>query len=173
MDLSYPIGKFDAKQSVAPESVPGLIQQIAAAPDTLRAAVHGLDDAQLDTPYRPGGWTVRQTVHHVGDSHMNSFIRFRLALTENEPAVGAYDQTLWGDLADTRTAPVDLSLQLIEGLHARWIVLLRSMAPGDFSRTFRHPELGLVRLNTNLALYAWHGKHHTAHITRLRERMNW
>ena len=173
MDLSYPIGKFDAKQPVAPESVPGLVQQLAAAPDALRAAVHGLDDAQLDTPYRPGGWTVRQTVHHVGDSHMNSFIRFRLALTEPEPTIKPYDEALWAELPDMRTLPVEVSLRLIESLHTRWVAMLNALAPSDFRRTFRHPEIGLMRLDTNLVLYAWHGRHHTAHITGLRERMGW
>jgi hypothetical protein len=173
MDLSYPIGKFDARQAVAPETVPTLIQDIADAPARFRAAVRGLDDSQLDTPYRPGGWTVRQTVHHVGDSHMNSFIRFRLGLTETEPTIRPYDQALWAELPDMRTVPVEVSLQLIEALHTRWVTMLRALAPADFARAFRHPELGLVRLDTNLALYAWHGKHHAAHITGLRERMGW
>lgn len=173
MDLSYPIGKFDFQQTVAPESIPSLIQDIASAPALYRSAVRGLNDAQLDTPYRPGGWTVRQTVHHVADSHMNSFIRCRLALTETEPAVRAYDQGLWADLPDMRTVPVDVSLQLIEALHTRWVVVLKGIAPADFQRTFRHPEVGIVRLDTNIALYAWHGKHHAAHITGLRDRMGW
>ena len=127
MDLSYPIGKFDFQQTVTPRQYPGLIEDIAAAPALFRAAVRGLDDAQLDTPYRPGGWTVRQTVHHVADSHMNSFIRLRLALTENQPAILPYDQAAWGELADSRTAPVELSLQLIENLHARWVLLLKTL----------------------------------------------
>jgi hypothetical protein len=173
MDLSYPIGKFNFQQTVAPEAIPGLIQDIAAAPAAFRDAVRGLDDAQLDTPYRPGGWTVRQTVHHVGDSHMNSFIRCRLGLTETEPAVRAYDQALWAELPDMRTVSVEVSLQLIEALHTRWVVMLKAIAPADFARTFRHSENGLVRLDTNLALYAWHGKHHAAHITNLRTRMGW
>lgn len=173
MDLSYPIGKFDFQQTVAPESIPSLIQDIASAPALYRSAVRGLNDAQLDTPYRPGGWTVRQTVHHVADSHMNSFIRCRLALTETEPAVRAYDQGLWADLPDMRTVPVDVSLQLIEALNTRWVVVLKGIAPADFQRTFRHPEVGIVRLDTNIALYAWHGKHHAAHITGLRDRMGW
>jgi hypothetical protein len=172
MDLSYPIGRFNFQQPT-PETVPSLIQDIAAAPALLRAAVRGLDDAQLDTPYRPGGWTVRQTVHHVGDSHMNSFIRCRLALTEAEPAVCAYDQTLWAELPDMRKLPVEVSLQLVDALHTRWTAMLRGTAPADFGRAFRHPEFGVVRLDTNIALYAWHGKHHTAHITGLRERMGW
>ena len=173
MDLSFPIGRFNIRDVVDPRTVPALIGDIEAAPGLLRAAVHGLDDAQLDTPYRPGGWTVRQTVHHVGDSHMNSFIRFRKALTENEPTIFAYDQDRWSELADMRTVPVEVSLQLVDALHRRWTVMLKSLAPADFDRTFRHPEMGLVRLDNNLALYAWHGKHHTAHITALRHRMGW
>lgn len=173
MDLSYPIGRFDFQQTVAPESIPALIQDLAAAPAAYRAAVAGLDDAQLDTPYRPGGWTVRQTVHHVGDSHMNSFMRCRLALTESEPTVRPYDQALWAELPDMRTAPVEVSLQLIDALHTRWVAMLRGLSPADFQRVFRHPENGLMRLDTNIALYAWHGKHHAAHITGLRERMGW
>lgn len=171
-NLSYPIGKFDFKQTVAPAQYPGLIQQIAATPALYRVAVRGLDDAQLDTPYRPGGWTVRQTVHHVADSHMNSYIRLRLALTEKEPAISPYDQAAWARLADS-LAPPEISLQLIENLHARWVLVLESMSDADFARTFRHPEIGLVRLDTNLALYAWHGRHHAAHITGLRERNGW
>jgi hypothetical protein len=173
MDLSYPIGKFDFKQTVTPGQYPALMEEIAAAPALFRDAVRGLDDAQLDTPYRPGGWTVRQTVHHVADSHMNSFLRLRLALTETEPTIKPYDQKAWAELADSRTAPVELSLQLIEGMHARWAGLLRTLGDADLARSFRHPELGLVRLDTNLALYAWHGRHHAAHITGLRQRNGW
>jgi DinB superfamily len=173
MDLSYPIGRFDFKQVVTPDQYPGLIEEIAIAPARLRDAVRGLNETQLDTPYRPGGWTVRQTVHHIADSHMNSFMRWRLALTEPEPAIRAYDQAAWGELADSRVAPVELSLHLVENLHARWVVLLKTLSDADLARSFRHPELGVVRLDTNLALYAWHGRHHTAHITRLRERNGW
>ena len=173
MDLSYPIGKFDFQQAVTPGQYPALIEEIAATSALYRDAVRGLDDAQLDTPYRPGGWTVRQTVHHVADSHMNSFIRMRLALTESEPAIHPYDQKAWGELGDSLTAPVELSLQLIESLHARWAVLLKTLSDADFARRFRHPALGLVRLDTNLALYAWHGRHHAAHITALRQRNGW
>jgi hypothetical protein len=173
MDLSFPIGKFDKNQTVDPAAIPSLIADLEALPALLAAATAGLTAEQLDTPYRPGGWTVRQTVHHVADSHMNSAIRLRLALTETEPTIRPYEQQLWAELLDARTAPIDLSLQLLQSLHARWVILLRSMAPADFARSFRHPELGLVRLDTNLALYSWHGKHHTAHITGLRQRMNW
>jgi hypothetical protein len=173
MDLSYPIGRFDFQRNVAPAAIPALIEDIAAAPAAFRAAVAGLDDTQLDTPYRPGGWTVRQTVHHVGDSHMNSFIRCRLALTEAEPTIKPYDQATWAELPDMRTVPVEVSLQLIEALHTRWAAMLRALRPADFDRAFRHAELGLMPLSRNIALYAWHGKHHTAHITGLRQRMGW
>ena len=173
MDLSYPIGRFDFKQTVDRAAIPALIEDIAALPQKLRGAIAGLSVGQLDTPYRPGGWTVRQTVHHVADSHMNSYIRLRLALTETEPTIRTYEQQLWAELPDARSAPVEISLQLLEGLHTRWVLLLQSLSPHDFSRTFRHPQLGLVRLDTNLALYAWHCKHHTAHITGLRKRSGW
>ena len=173
MDLSYPIGKFDFKQTVDPSTIPSLIADIESLPARLGEATRGLTDQQLDTPYRPGGWTVRQNVHHVADSHMNSAIRLRLALTETEPTIRPYEQQLWAELFDARTAPVELSLRLLECLHARWVMLLQSMPVEDFGRMFRHPELGLIRLDLNLALYAWHGKHHTAHITGLRQRMGW
>ncbi len=173
MDLSFPIGRFDFKKPVAAEQRPQLIDDIAAAPAGIREAVRGLNDEQLDTPYRPGGWTVRQVVHHVPDSHMNSYVRFRLALTEEEPAVKGYDQDKWAELTDAHTGPVELSLALLDGLHVRWVALLKSMSDADFERKFRHSELGLVRLDTNLALYAWHGRHHAAHITGLRQRMGW
>jgi hypothetical protein len=173
MDLSYPVGKFDFKAAVAFESRPQLIEEIAAAPARFRDAVRGLDDRQLNTPYRPGGWTVRQAIHHVADSHMNSYIRFRLAMTEDSPTIKPYEQAKWAELHDAKTAPVGVSLELIDGLHQRWVDLLRGFSDADFARTFRHPELGLVRLDTNLALYAWHSRHHAAHITGLRERMGW
>jgi uncharacterized damage-inducible protein DinB len=173
MDLSYPIGKFEWPESVTPEMRSQLIGEIEAAPAWFRAAVQGLTGQQLDTPYRPGGWTVRQVVHHVADSHLNSYIRFRLALTEDQPTIKPYDQTKWAELPDARTAPVETSLQLIESLHQRWVALLRSMSDADFARTFLHPERGVMRLDLTLAMYAWHGRHHRAHITGLRERMGW
>src|SRR5207302_4283395 len=173
MDLSYPIGKYEHKASLSPTERENAIAQIAATPKRLRDAVAGLSHQQFDTPYRPGGWTVRQVVHHVPDSHMNSYMRFKLALTENEPAIKPYDEARWAELADTPATPVEVSLTLLESLHDRWVRLLRSMADVDFSRQFRHPELGAVRLDGNLALYAWHGKHHVAHITSLRGRMGW
>jgi hypothetical protein len=173
IDLSYPLGKFNWKQQVTAEGRASRIAVIENAPGLFREAVRGLSDGQLDTPYRPGGWTVRQVVHHVADSHMNSFVRFRLALTEDNPAVRGYDQAKWSELADSRIVPVEASLSLLGGLHARWTALLRSMTDSDFARTFVHSELGAVPLEQILALYAWHTRHHAAHITGLRERMGW
>jgi len=172
-DLRYPVGEFRFPESVSPPERAALIEQIAQAPARLRAAVAGLADSQLDTLYRPGGWTVRQVAHHVPDSHMNSYVRFRLALTEDEPVIKPYEEKLWAELADARTLPVEPSLALLESLHGRWVPLLRSLTDADWKRSFRHPELGPVRLEQNLALYAWHGRHHVAHVTALRERMGW
>jgi DinB superfamily len=173
MDLKYPIGNFDFQQAVTPEMLPGLIAQIEQLPVQLRAAVQGMSDAQLDTPYRPEGWTVRQTVHHLADSHMNSFLRLRFALTEDEPAIKGYDEKAWGELLDTRTAPIELSLQILDGLHARWVLLLKGMSQAQFARCFRHSAMGLMPLDKTTALYAWHGRHHTAHITGLKAREGW
>ena len=139
----------------------------------MRNAVAGLNDGQLDTPYREGGWTLRQVVHHVADSHMNSYIRFRLALTEDEPTIKPYDEAVWANLIDAKTAPVAPSLSLLEGLHHRWAVLLRSLSETDVQRKFVHPELGTLTVDQYISLYAWHGKHHAAHITSLRERKAW
>src|SRR5512146_3405949 len=172
-DLQYPVGRYQRPESLNAAQRQAAIDTIAAAPGAMRDAVSGLNDAQLDTPYRPEGWTVRQVVHHVPDSHMNAYIRFKLALTEAEPTIKPYQQQLWAELADTRQTPIETSLILLECLHQRWVLLLKSMAEADWQRTFRHPELGIVRLDTNLALYAWHGRHHVAHITGLRERMKW
>jgi hypothetical protein len=172
-DLRYPVGEFRFPKSVSAEDLTRFIDQISDAPARLRAAMAGLADAQLDTPYRPGGWTVRQLAHHVPDSHINSYVRFRLALTEDEPVIKPYEESRWAELPDARTAPVEVSLALLENLHARWVPLLRSLSGADWKRSFRHPELGLVSLENNAALYAWHGRHHVAHITALRERMGW
>lgn len=169
-DLRYPVGKFEWPSGQGPEE---WIEEIASAPARLRAAVENLSADQLDTPYRPGGWTVRQVVHHLADSHLNSYARFRWALTEEEPAVKPYDEKAWAELADARAGEAEVSLRLLEALHARWVALLRSLSPADFARTFRHPEHGAWPLDKNLALYAWHGRHHTAQITALRERMGW
>jgi uncharacterized damage-inducible protein DinB len=173
MDLRYPIGKFKYEGELSDEQRGGAIRQIAEAPAKLRAAVQGLNDEQLNTPYRPEGWTVRQVVHHVPDSHRNAYTRFKLGLTEEEPVVKPYDEVRWANLADTRDTPVEVSLALLDFLHRRWVILLASLRPQDFARRFRHPELGAMTLDKNLALYAWHGRHHVAHITSLRERMGW
>ena len=173
--LRYPIGRFAITPAdhISPEQLRAAIDDIQALPDQLRAAVAGLGEQQLDTPYRDGGWTLRQTVHHIADSHMNSFIRSRLALTEDRPTVKPYNEKDWAELVDTRTADIALSIQLVDALHARWTIMLRAMSPDDFRRPFVHPEYGERRLDWNAMLYAWHGKHHTAHITRLRDRMGW
>ena len=172
-DLRYPVGKFTFPDAVTPEDRLRFVEQIAEAPARMKAAVAGLSAEQLDTPYRPGGWTVRQVVHHVPDSHLNSYIRFRLALTEDDPPIKAYYEDRWAELPDARTAPVEVSLALLESLHARWGALLSSLSDQEWKRTFRHSELGPVSLEKNAALYAWHGRHHVAHIQGLRERMSW
>lgn len=172
-DLRYPIGKFVMEGEVPDAQRPELIQQIADTPANLRAAIKGLSDQQLDTPYRPGGWTARQVVHHVPDSHLNAFVRFKLALTEEKPTIKPYNEKLWADLGDVRNTPIEVSLQLLEALHKRWVILLQSLKPEDFARTLLHPENGVMKLDTVLRLYAWHGRHHVAHITTLRERMGW
>jgi uncharacterized damage-inducible protein DinB len=173
-DLRYPIGKFARRDSLTSEERRAFIDQIAQAPQRMRDAVRGLDDAQLDTAYREGGWTVRQVVHHVPDSHLNAYTRIKLALTEDNPTIKPYDENAWAKLPDSRETPVETSLQMIEALHARWVALMRAMSDADFRRTFRHPEYpGDFTLDGLVALYAWHGRHHAAHITSLRERMKW
>lgn len=169
LDLRYPIGRFD------PASFPSKdenIDTIASLPEKIRAAVEGLSDEQLDTPYREGGWTLRQTVHHIGDSHLNSLCRFKLALTEDAPTIRPYHEDKWAELADSRLG-VEPSLAMIDGVHARWAELLKNMSDDDLQREFIHPETGNWTLEKVLALYAWHSLHHTAHITRTRERMGW
>ena len=149
------------------------VGQIAETPANLRAAIGGLSDEQLDTPYRPGGWTVRQVVHHVPDSHLNSYTRFRLALTEDEPTIKPYNETRWAELSDSKTTPAETSLALMDGLHERWINLMRGMSAADFARKMKHPERGTMTLDETLGMYAWHGRHHVAHITGLRDRKGW
>ncbi len=172
-DLQYPIGKFHFDGSLGEEQKQKCIDDISRAPADMRAAVSGLSEAQLDTPYRPGGWTVRQVTHHVPDSHMNAYIRFKLALTEDEPTIKPYEQGRWAELADSKSTPIEVSLTMVDSLHDRWVRLMRSMKPEDWKRSFRHPELGLVSLEKNVALYSWHGRHHVAHITGLREHSGW
>jgi len=170
-DLRYPIGKFDGVYSA--EKKPQYLSEIEQTPVRLRAAVQGLSPEQLDTPYRPGGWTVRQVVHHLPDSHMNSYVRFKLALTEDEPTIKPYAEDRWAELGDTKITPIETSLTLLESLHQRWVALLRSLTPEQWKRAFRHPELGLMSLEKTLALYAWHGRHHVMQITARRERNGW
>jgi len=171
-DARYPIGKFTPVSSLTPEDRNARIDQIAAAPANFRNAVAGLNDEQLDTPYRSGGWTVRQVAHHLPDSHMNAYMRFKWGLTEETPLIKTYEEKDWARTPET-SAPIAFSLDLLTALHARWVTLLRAMGPTDFTRPIRHPELGLITLDTLLALYSWHGRHHTAHVTSLRDRMRW
>jgi hypothetical protein len=173
MDLRYPIGPFTFEGPLTDSQRQRFIDQIAETPAKLCAAVEGLSPHQLDTPYRPGGWTARQVVHHIPDSHLNSYIRFKLALTEEEPTIKSYYEDRWAELEDARHAPIDISLALLESLHRRWVLLLRSLTAKDFARAFLHPELGVMSLDKNVSLYAWHGRHHVAHITSLRERSGW
>ncbi len=173
-DLRYPVGKFDFDASISEPEYPRLIAEIAEAPGALRSAVAGLSRDQLETRYRPGGWTVKQVVHHVPDSHMNAYTRFKLALTEDEPTIKPYDEAAWAELPDSQKVPIDVSLDLLESLHVRWVTLLRSMDVADFRRGLRHPEHDRVlTLGQMLALYAWHGRHHVGHILALRKREGW
>jgi DinB superfamily len=172
-DLRYPIGRYAPDSRPTVESRARHIEAISSLPNKMREAVAGLSAAQLDTPYRDGGWTVRHVVHHVPDSHLNAYVRFKWALTEQNPTIKAYDEAAWAQLKDSEHTPIEVSLTLLESLHARWTVLLRSLSPSDFSRTWVHPESGPHDLDWLLGLYAWHGNHHVAHITGLRERMGW
>lgn len=171
-DLRYPIGRFDDGMPITAEVRESAIAAIAELPVRLRGAVAGLADAQLDTPYRPDGWTVRQVVHHLADSHINAYIRTKLGLTEHEPTIKPYDQDSWVPLPDSGL-PVDVSLFILDGVHTRWTTLWRSLTPAQFSRVFHHPEIGVVTLDSQLQMYAWHSRHHVAHITALRQREGW
>jgi uncharacterized damage-inducible protein DinB len=173
VDPRYPIGKFLPPDTIDTELRTAHVAAIAAAPGELRAAVSGLSPRQLDTPYRDGGWTVRQVVHHLADSHLNAYVRFKLALTEEEPTIKPYAEGLWAELPEARVADVALSFDLLAALHARWVMAIRVLPAPAFARTFRHPERGVMSIDRLLALYAWHGRHHVAHITSLRERMGW
>jgi uncharacterized damage-inducible protein DinB len=172
-ELRFPVGRFQRPAALSNDERRAAIDVIVAAPAKLRAAVRGLDDAQLDTPYRPDGWTVRQVVHHVPDSHANAFIRFKLALTEDTPTIKPYNEAAWANLEDSRSTPIETSLTLLDALHDRWMRILNAMSPSDFERQLTHPDSGRVTLDQLLALYAWHSKHHVAHITSLRERNGW
>jgi uncharacterized damage-inducible protein DinB len=173
MDLRYPIGEFKYEAPLTDAELKACLAIIKETPARMRAAVAGLNEEQLDTAYRPEGWTVRQVVHHVPESHLISYTRFKLAMTEDEPTIKPYFEDRWAQLDDARQAPIELSLDLLDAVHGRWIWFLRSLKPEDFQRTFRHPEIGIVSLDKNVALYAWHGPHHVAQITSLRERLGW
>lgn len=173
-DLRYPAGKFDSAAPITAESRAAAVADLAALPARLRAAVAGLTDTQLDTPYRPDGWTVRQVVHHLADSHLNAYTRIRLGLTEENPTIKPYAEQKWAELPDARSAPVDLSLAILDGLHQRWVALTRTLTDADFERTVVHPEHGRqMSLDFLTAMYAWHCRHHVAHITALRTREGW
>lgn len=172
-DLRYPIGRFVPDPNPTTATRASHIETISTLPVRMRRAVAGLSEQQLNTPYREGGWTVRQVVHHVPDSHLNAYVRFKLAVTENNPTIKPYDETAWAALKDSELTPIEVSLTLLESLHARWTVLLRSLKPEDFQRSFVHPDSGPHDVDWLLGLYSWHGNHHVAHITGLRERMGW
>ncbi len=169
----YPVGRFEHEGPVSDEQLRAWIGEISALPAQMRAAARGLSAEQLDTPYRPGGWTLRQVIHHVPDSHMNAFVRFKWALTEDTPTIKAYDETAWAELGDTRVAPVETSLDLLSALHARWVALMGTMAPEAWDRTLLHPASGPMVLRWMAGLYAWHGRHHLAHLTTTIARHSW
>jgi hypothetical protein len=171
-DLRYPLGEFKPPSTIMPGTRADAIDAIAALPQHMRRAVRGLSEPQLDTPYRPDGWTVRQVVHHVPDSHLNAYIRVKLAITENNPTIKPYDQDAFAQLPDQRL-PVDVSLSLLDALHARWTTVLRALTPDQFARPLVHPEIGPITVDYLVQLYSWHSRHHVAHITRLREREGW
>jgi hypothetical protein len=172
-DPRFPIGRFQAPEAITPQHRAAWIEEVAAAPAKFREAVAGLTPQQLDTRYREDGWTVRQVTHHVPDSHMNAYVRFKLALTEPDPAIRVYEEGEWAKLSDTAVTPVETSLVLLEKLHERWVNLMRGMDEEGWKRRYLHPTMGPVALEKALGLYAWHGKHHAAHVTELRKRSGW
>jgi uncharacterized damage-inducible protein DinB len=172
-DPRYPIGPYVSPASVDAAAREASIRELASAPVRLRDALEGLEGDRLDTPYREGGWTVRQVAHHLPDSHLNAYLRFKLALTEDEPTIKPYHEELWAELPEARSADPRVSVALLEALHERWVLMMRAMEPRDWARRFRHPERGPMSLDETLALYAWHGRHHVGQILGLRERMGW
>ena len=172
-DLRYPVGPFNAPAPFTAAHRAAAITTLTEAPARLRLAVAGLSDTQLDTPYRPDGWTVRQVAHHVVDSHINAYLRTKFALSEDNPTIKPYPEHIWAEMADARTAPVSMSLTLLDALHGRWVMLLQSLTPEQWSRGLQHPERGPMSLDDLLALYEWHSRHHTAHVTALRGREGW
>ena len=173
MGLRYPIGQFKFDGQPSEQQIKEFISDIEQTPMRLRAALDGLSEQQLETPYRPGGWTVRQVAHHLPESHMNGYVRMKLALTEENPTIKPYDEARWAETPDVVGTPIKISLTMLEALHQRWVTLLKALGPAEFARTFTHPESGPWTLGKYVALYSWHGKHHVAHITSLRERMGW
>ena len=172
--LKYPIGLYAPPMVISEKEVDQWIEEIATLPKLVRNAVSGLTDEQLDTPYRPGGWTVRQVVHHIPDSHLNSYVRFKWTLTEDTPTIKAYYEDRWAELGEARNAPIEPSLKLLEALHARWVLMLKTLTEDDLQKKFIHPETNTeVLIGWNIGNYAWHGKHHLAHITELKNRMGW
>jgi len=172
-DPRFPIGKFKKPDNITPEQRREAVEMIAALPENLRNAVAGLTAAQIDTPYREGGWTVRQLVHHVADSHGQALMRLKWALTEDFPTVMGYSEKLWAELVDARTAPIEWSLEIVEAAHARWVLLLKSLTDADWQRGITHSERGRMTVEAQTLLYAWHSVHHTAHITELRKAKGW
>ena len=172
-ELRYPVGRFSPDRGISEEERRRMIQEIASLPGRLRDAVSGLSRPHLDTPYRPAGWTVRQVVHHVADSHVNAYVRFKLALTEDQPTIKPYDEAAWAELPDARTEPVEVSLTILDAVHHRWTRILGELNEEEWQRTFVHPDLGELTLETNLQLYEWHGRHHLHHVTTLAEREGW
>lgn len=172
--IRYPIGTFSAPNTISPEQRQHHITEIEQLPQNMQKAVEALSDNQLDTPYREGGWTIRQVVHHVPDSHINSYIRFKWTLTEDSPTIKPYFEDRWAELPDTQHTPIEVSLRLLQALHQRWVVLLKSLREEDWPKVFIHLDTHKrIRLDTALAMYAWHGKHHLAHIQNLKEKMGW
>ncbi|GAB4287012.1 MAG: bacillithiol transferase BstA [Ignavibacteriaceae bacterium] len=172
-DLRYPIGKFSFRGNYSNEEIASFIDEIEALPTVLKHAVAGLNEAQLNTPYREGGWTVKQVIHHLADSHINAYVRTKLALTESDTTIKTYDQEKWANTKEIRLTPVSVSIDLLSALHMRWVLLLRSLEKEQLKKNFIHPESGIKTIEWLIALYAWHGNHHTAHITSLKERMGW
>lgn len=172
-DLRFPIGKFSFDKETVAAGRNAAIQAIEELPVRLRQAIAGFNEERLQTPYRDDGWTIHQLIHHIADSHLNSFIRFKLALTEDRPAIKTYDEASWAETTDVTNVPVEISLKLLDALHERWFILLASLSDEAFARQLNHPDHGLIDLEYLTALYAWHSRHHTAHIVRLREKMNW
>jgi hypothetical protein len=172
--FKYPIGKFENPETITEEILAAWISAIAAFPHRLKNEVNGLNQEQLDTPYRPEGWTIRQLIHHCADSHINSYTRFKLTLTEDRPTIKPYWEDRWAELIDSKTLPVEYSINLLDGLHARWVGLLHSLTAQDFAKTFIHPEHKKeISLNEYVGFYAWHCNHHLAHITGVKKRNNW